>query len=98
MVASWNSNNIEVIESRSFKRVGVIDVSEYAPYATLEIDLVQSCTIGSGHHLFVSLRSGVLLILNLYAQVFLTEGIEDTQAVRLQSARHCSFLRLQKLN
>lgn len=98
LIACWNSNNIEVVDSRPFKIKGHIDVSEYAPYAALEIDLVQSCMINHKHHLFISLRNGMLLILNLYLQVFDKDGIEDTQAVRLQSARHCSFLKLQKLS
>lgn len=42
------------------------------------------------HHLFVSLRSGILLILNLYF-------IQSQVRLRLSSARYCTLVKVQAL-
>lgn len=74
---------IEVLDTEKLERIGNVDLVEVAPYASLEIENVATCKINEHHHLFVSLRNGVLLVMNLYLQVFLSEKLQGQSPVRL---------------
>ena len=92
LVSRWNSNRLTVYLHSSV--VCEIDVAEYAPYSVLEIESFQACTLQSQHYLFVSLRSGVCLVLGLYPQMFERGGAPCI----LLAAKQCQLSHLQKVH
>ncbi len=69
LITHWNSNIIEVRDVKSWELLSKIDVADYAPYLSLEIDQVATGLISNAHFLFVGLRNGTLLIMNVYPQL-----------------------------
>jgi len=54
---------------RNWDLLSKVDVADYAPYLSLEIDQVATGLISNAHFLFVGLRNGTLLIMNVYPTV-----------------------------
>lgn len=69
LVSYWNSNHIFIRDALSWDLLSQINISEYAPFVSLEIDQVVTAFIDGNHFIFVGLRNGTLLILNVYPQV-----------------------------
>lgn len=85
LISHWNSNIIEVRDAGNWDLLSKVDVADYAPYASLEIDQVATSLILDAHFLFVGLRNGTLLILNVYPQILQKKlNITNQAPVRLQ--------------
>ena len=45
LIAKWNVNEVEVWDARKLTKFDSINVVEHAPYASLEIDQLQTCLL-----------------------------------------------------
>jgi hypothetical protein len=73
----WNSTHLAVYNTLTWDKLSQINVQEVVPFNSLQIETFAVHLVGNKYpYLVLNLRSGVLLLLNLFPQCFTNKALE----------------------